>query len=47
MTNQTSLFLAAMIVIALLADLVLTGGAGIFFLTLKFMDLLDWMIFWR
>ncbi|MCU4654773.1 glyceraldehyde-3-phosphate dehydrogenase [Roseibacterium sp. SDUM158016] len=47
MTNTVAAWLAAVIVAAVLADLVLNGGRVLFFLALEFVDLLDWAAFWR
>ena len=47
MTNRIALALAILVVIALLADRILTGGAAAFFLARKFLTLLDWIAFWR
>lgn len=47
MTNRVALILALLIGAGILADSVLTGGEGLTFLARKFIDLLDWVAFWR
>ncbi len=47
MTNIIALWLAALIVLAIVADFILTGGHTLFFLTLKLTDLVDYLQFWR
>ncbi|WP_339107575.1 hypothetical protein [Thioclava sp. GXIMD4216] len=47
MTNRIALGLAALIVLAMLADLLLTGGHTLFFLSRKITDLVYYLQFWR
>lgn len=47
MTNTIAIFLGAIIVIALIADLVLSGGNNILFLAKKFTEFTEWIAFWR
>ncbi|MGH1578786.1 hypothetical protein [Planktotalea sp.] len=47
MTNPIAIFLGALIVVALLSDMVLTGGSNLLFLAKKFTEMTEWMAFWR
>lgn len=47
MTNTVAAYLAGFILLALVLDYVLNGGQVVFFLALRFVDLLDWAAFWR
>ena len=47
MTNQLALWLAGFLAILIGADFVLTGGATLLFLAKEFMNLMDWVEFWR
>ncbi len=47
MTNTVAAWLAGLILLASAADLLLNGGNVIFFLSLKLVDLIEWMAFWR
>lgn len=47
MTNTLSLWLGALIVGALAVDLVVFSGENLLFLTRKFMELTEWVAFWR
>jgi hypothetical protein len=39
--------MAGLILLGVAADLVLNGGQVIFFLSLRLVDVLEWMAFWR
>ena len=47
MTNRTSIYLGLIICGAVIADFVLNDGQASLFLARKFVDLLDWVAFWR
>ncbi len=47
MTNRLALILGLLIVLALVVDVLLVGDTHILFLAKKFMDLIEWMAFWR
>jgi hypothetical protein len=47
LTNRIFLGLLLLAVIALFLDLALTGGAGLLFMARRFVDLVDWVAFWR
>lgn len=47
MTNPLAIILGSLVVIALLADLFLSGGNNLLFLAKKFTDMTEWMAFWR
>ncbi|MFP7673006.1 hypothetical protein ACG74X_06565 [Marivita sp. S0852] len=47
MTNSIAIGLGVLIVGGLTLDAVLTGGDGITFIAVKFLDLLEWIAFWR
>ena len=46
-THRIALWIFLILVLGMVADLYRTGGMGMFFLARKFLDLLDWVIFWR
>ncbi|MCJ8139076.1 hypothetical protein [Falsirhodobacter halotolerans] len=46
MTNRVAIYLAAIIIAAILLDQVMGWGA-ITFLMRKFLRFLDWIMFWR
>jgi len=46
MTNRVALWLAILILIALIADYLLGYGATLF-LARQFLDLIEWVAFWR
>lgn len=47
MTNGLALVLGLLIVSALAADLLLNDGTAVFFLLRKFVDMVEWLAFWR
>ena len=47
MTDRIALWLAAVLIGLIGADFVFTGGASLLFLARKFLDLMDWVAFWR
>jgi hypothetical protein len=46
-TNRIALWIAIILALALLADYELNDGAAFVFLSRKFLDLVDWVVFWR
>lgn len=47
MTNRIFLGLLVLVVLALILDFAVTGGASLLFLARRFVDLVDWIAFWR
>jgi hypothetical protein len=47
MTNQIALFLGLVILAGSGLDLLANEGAALSFLGRKFLDLVDWVIFWN
>jgi hypothetical protein len=47
MTNRIAAVLGLLIVGLLLADILIFGSEHIVFLSKKFLNLVDWMAFWR
>lgn len=47
MTNGISVALAAIIILVLILDSAFWQGAGELFLARKFIDMVDWLEFWR
>jgi hypothetical protein len=47
MTNALALVLTVMILIAVGVDLTVNDGVALTFLARKFLDLLEWVVFWR
>lgn len=47
MTNKIALFLGLMILGALMVDAVFYGWDSTVFLARKFVDLIEWLKFWR
>ena len=47
MTDRVALWLAGILGVLILADIVLNGGGILIFLARKFLDLMDWVEFWR
>ncbi len=47
MTDRIAVWLAVVIAAAIAADLALNDGAALFFLAQKFLDLIEWVVFWR
>ncbi|MFN3281015.1 MAG: hypothetical protein ACK40I_05040 [Tabrizicola sp.] len=46
MTDRIALWLGLILFAGASADLVLNGGVALAFLARKFLDLLDWVVFW-
>ena len=47
MTNRIALWLIVILAGAILADLTLNDGQSLFFLARKFLNLIEWVAFWR
>ena len=47
MTDRIALGLALLLAAGIGADLWLSGGEGLVFLARKFLDLMEWVEFWR
>lgn len=47
MTNKIAIWLGLILIAAIVADIVLVGGADLIFLGKKLFELLNWMAFWR
>lgn len=47
MTNQIALYLGLIILAAIGLDLLANEGAALYFLTRKFLDLVEWVYFWN
>jgi hypothetical protein len=47
LTNTIALWLSLALVAAIIADFALNGGAALTFLVRKFLDLIEWVAFWR
>ncbi len=47
MTNRIALFLGICLAVAIAADVLLNGGTALMFLLRKFVDLVEWVAFWR
>ena len=47
MTNKIALFLGALVLCGLVIDLLLYDMAGTLFLARKFIELIEWVKFWR
>ena len=47
LTDRIALWLAAVLILLIGADFLITGGATLLFLARKFLDLMDWVAFWR
>lgn len=47
MTDRIALYIGALIVIAILADLLLAGGGNLHFLAKKGLEFIEWIAFWR
>ena len=47
MTNTIALWIGLVLVAAIIADLALNGGSAVTFLVRKFLDLIEWVAFWR
>lgn len=47
MTNRIALWLGLILAAGIGADFALNNGAALFFLARKFLDLIEWVAFWR
>ncbi|WP_431299761.1 hypothetical protein [Tabrizicola sp. BL-A-41-H6] len=47
MTNTIALYLGAALTLAIGADILINDGVGLMFLVRKFLDLVEWVVFWR
>ncbi|MBO9472698.1 MULTISPECIES: hypothetical protein [unclassified Shimia] len=47
MTNPIAIFLGAVVLTGLGLDVVFNNSAASFFLAQKFIDLIEWLAFWR
>ncbi|ADO43218.1 hypothetical protein [Ketogulonicigenium vulgare] len=47
MTNQIALTFALLLLLLVGADMLFNHGAALLFLARKFLDLLNWIQFWR
>jgi hypothetical protein len=47
MTNFVAAWMAGLILLGCAADLLLNDGQVLFFLSLKLVELIEWMAFWR
>lgn len=47
MSNRIAILLGIVIVVFVVTDFILFSGDAIVFLARKFMDLIEWIAFWR
>ena len=47
MTNRIALYLAVILALAIGADILLDEGRALMFMLHKFVDLVEWVAFWR
>jgi hypothetical protein len=47
LTNQNAVWIAGLIFLAFLADMILNSGDASLFLVLKLLDLVEYLMFWR
>jgi hypothetical protein len=47
MTNRIALWLIIILAGAILADFTLNDGQALFFLARRFLNLIEWVAFWR
>lgn len=47
MTNPIAIVLGSLVLAAIIADMMLSGGANLLFLAKKGTDFTEWMAFWR
>ncbi|WP_203564892.1 hypothetical protein [Aliiroseovarius sp. PrR006] len=47
MTNQLAIILGAVILLLVGLDIVVWGGENLLFLAKKFLELTEWVAFWR
>jgi hypothetical protein len=46
-TNQLALIIGVLLAVGIGADLITNDGAVLLFLERKFLDLVEWVVFWR
>lgn len=46
-TNYVAIWLAGILAVLIGADFALTGGETLIYLVQRFLDLMDWVEFWR
>lgn len=47
LTNRIALWLGLILLLGIVADYALNDGSALFFLARKFLDLIEWVAFWR
>jgi hypothetical protein len=47
LTDRLALIIGGVILAAIALDLVANGGAALLFLLRKFVDMVEWLAFWR
>ena len=47
MTNRLAVWIGLILLAAAIADFALNGGSAVTFLVRKFLDLIEWVAFWR
>jgi len=47
LTNRIALWIGLLLLAAISADLALNGGSALVFLLRKFLDMVEWLAFWR
>ena len=47
LTNTIALWIGLVLVAGIIADFALNGGSATVFLVRKFLDLIEWVAFWR
>ncbi len=47
MTNQIALAIGLLLVVMIGTDLLVNDGAALMYTARKFLDLVDWVVFWR
>jgi hypothetical protein len=47
LTNRIALWIGVILLAAIIADLALNGGVALEFVVRRFLDLVDWVVFWR
>ena len=47
MTNRLAVWIGLILLASIIADFALNGGSATVFLVRKFLDLIEWVAFWR
>jgi hypothetical protein len=47
LTDRIALWIGLILLAGIIADLALNGGSALAFLARKFIDLIEWVAFWR